>query len=103
MSFTEAGPILKAMPAGTPVALKTLTPEAWEQWVRVRDRQIRSRIAQGEELTVSNLLRLGVTYTNEPRITYDVLTRYGQDRAVNGLAERRAGDLIRAQIGRAHV
>jgi len=41
-------------------------------------------------------LRLGVTYTRERRITFDLLDRYGRDPEVNAAAARRADDLIRA-------
>jgi hypothetical protein len=60
------------------------------------DRETRSRVEQGEVLTLSNLLRLGTTYTREPRITYQLLDRYGQDSAVSAIADRRAADLLRA-------
>jgi hypothetical protein len=99
VSFREARPVLEAMRASLPLELRLaggVTPGAWDQWVRRRDRQIRTRIAQGEELTLTNLLRLGITYTGQRRITFDLLDRYGRDPTVNSLAEGRAGDLIRA-------
>jgi len=99
VSFREARPVLEAMQASLPAELRAaggLAPGAWDQWVRGRDRLIRARIAQGEGLTLTNLLRLGVTYTDQRRIPFDLLERYGRDPAVNSAAERRAGDLIRA-------
>ena len=56
-----------------PPELKTsgpVTADAWNQWVRDRDKEIRSRIEGGEAETLTNLLRLGVTYTKEPRISF---------------------------------
>ncbi|MGA9624296.1 MAG: hypothetical protein WBL65_27080 [Bryobacteraceae bacterium] len=38
-----------------------ITPRAWDQWVRRRNREIRDRAVEGEELTLFNLLRLGVS------------------------------------------
>ena len=99
VSLASARPVLQAMRGSLPPELRAAgatAPEAWDQWVRTRDRQIRRRIAQGEELTLTNLLRLGVSYTKERRITYDLLDRYGQDGVVNSAAEHRADDLIRA-------
>lgn len=94
--MSSARPVLQAMRGALPPALKTADAATWDAWVRAEDRTIRSRVAQGEELTVANLLRLGITYTREPRIGFDLLTRYGSDPAVNLTVERRAGDLIHA-------
>jgi hypothetical protein len=99
VSLASARPVLQALHASLPPELAgagALTPAAWDQWVRAKDRQIRSRVAPGEELTLTNLLRLGISYTRERRITYDLLDRYGRDPIVNSTAERRADDLIRA-------
>jgi hypothetical protein len=99
MSLAAARPALEAMRGSLPAGLRSATPlsaAAWDRWVRARDREIRGRVAQGEDLTLVNLLRLGIAYTREPRITYAPLDRYGRDPLVNATAERRAGDLIRA-------
>ena len=53
-------------------------------------------MAEGEELTLSNLLRLGVTYTKEARIGYATLGEYGRSAFANRVAENRANDPIRA-------
>ncbi len=92
LSCGNAAPHLK--PGGA------ITPGAWDQWVRRRDREIRDRLAEGEELTLSNLLRLGVTYTQEARIGYATLDDYGCSAFANQLAENPANDLIRASIYR---
>ena len=83
-----------------PPELKTSSPvtaDAWNNWVRSRDKEIRGRIEGGEADTLTNLLCLGVTYTKEPRILDP--QRYGKDSAINSLAEKRADDLIRALAG----
>jgi len=99
MSLASARPVLQAMRGSLPPELKTagaVDAAAWDAWVRAKDRAIRSRVAKGEELTLANLLRLGITYTGERRITFDLLSRYGGDPVVNSAVERRTGDLIRA-------
>ncbi|HUI82586.1 MAG TPA: hypothetical protein VL240_00085 [Candidatus Binatia bacterium] len=77
-------------PSGQP------TPAAWDRWVRDQDQEIRTRLERGEEDTLTNLLRLGVTYTKEERITYTYLVRFGNDKYVDSLADKRANDLIHA-------
>lgn len=102
VSFASAQPVLSAMRDALPPELKTSGPvsaDAWNKWVRDRDKEIRGRIEGGEAETLTNLLRLGVTYTKEPRISFADLQNYGKDSAVNSLAEKRADDLIRALAG----
>jgi hypothetical protein len=100
--FASAQPVLSAMRDALPPELKTsgaVTAEAWNKWVRDRDKEIRGRIEGGEAETLTNLLRLGVTYTKEPRISFADLQNYGKDSTVNSLAEKRADDLIKALAG----
>ena len=96
--FAVAQPVLNAYP-DAPAALKPgghFTAEAWDKWVRDNDKEIRVRIAQGEENTLTNLLRLGVTYTKQPRISYEDLAQYGKSSYVNSVADKRENDLIHA-------
>lgn len=100
--FQSAQPVLTAMRDALPPELKTTNPvtaDAWNKWVRDRDKEIRGRIEGGEAETLTNLLRLGVTYTKEPRISFVDLQNYGKNREVDSLAEKRADDLIRALAG----
>src|SRR5579875_1756053 len=65
VSFSAAQPVLKAYMSSLPAALKPsgqLSAVAWDEWVRQQDQEVRARIQQGEENTLTNLLRLGVTY-----------------------------------------
>jgi len=97
--FSAAQPVLSAYLSSLPAELKPqgrLTAAAWDQWVREQDKDIRLRIEQGEVNTLTNLLRLGVTYTKEPRIDYERLAEFGQSSFVDSLADKRANDLIRA-------
>jgi hypothetical protein len=98
VSFAVAQPVLKAMRDSEPPQLKAsgpMTADAWNKWVRSRDKEIRSRLSGGEEDTLTNLLRLGVTYTRQERITFADLLSYGYS-TVTAIAEKRADDLVRA-------
>jgi hypothetical protein len=98
VAFPAAQPVLNAYLSSLPAALKPSgqpTAAAWDTWVRGQDKEIRVRIEQGEENTLTNLLRLGVTFTQEPRITYEYLEQYGKSSFVNSIADKRANDLIR--------
>lgn len=71
-------------------------PQEWLVWLQKSDAQVRQRLDAGEEDSLTNLLRFGVTYTKEYRIDDDYLLLYGQSSLVNAFAENRANDLIRA-------
>src|SRR5579862_2546407 len=99
VSFSAAQPVLNAYLGSLPAALKPNgqpTAAAWDKWVRDQDKQIRIRVERGEEDTLTNLLRLGVTYTSQERISFSYLERFGKDKYVDSLADKRADDLIRA-------
>ena len=98
ISFASAQPVLAALPGLLPPELKAgpLTAATWDKWVRDQDREIRKRVEGGEEITLMNLLRLGVTFTKEDRITFELLSSYGTSTHVNAMAEKRASDLVRA-------
>ncbi len=97
--FSAAQPILNTYLSSLPAELKPAgrpTAPAWDAWVRRNDQEIRTRLERGEEDTLTNLLRLGVTYTKQERISYTSLERFGKDKYVDSLADKRADDLIRA-------
>jgi len=71
-------------------------PEEWRAWLQQSDAEVRLRLDAGEEDSLTNLLRFGVTFTKEYRIDDDYLVRYGQSSLVNAFAENRANDLIKA-------
>ncbi len=99
LSFAEAQPLLRAAAANLPAELNgpgPLTAERWANWVHKEDAEIRARLDRGEEDTLVNLLRFGVTFTKEYRIDDPYLFKYGQSTLVNAFAENRANDLVRA-------
>jgi hypothetical protein len=102
ISLESAQPVLKGMRDALPPDLKeadTLDAAQWSAWVQLKDREVRNRLIRGEEDTLVNLLRFGVTFTKEYRIDDEFLVRYGQSSLVNSFAENRANDLIRAWRG----
>jgi len=99
ISLATAKPILDKMASVLPFALKEAHPldaDAWNAWVRSEDAEIRKRLERGEEDTLTNLLRFGVTYTKEYRIDREYLSSYGHSTLVDSFAQNRADDLIRA-------
>lgn len=99
ISLEEARPVLSAMSGALPAELMNPAasdPAQWSAWVLKQDRQIRERLDRGEEDTLTNLLRFGVTFTKEYRIDDEYLPKYGSSSLVNAFAENRANDLIRA-------
>jgi hypothetical protein len=99
ISLDAAKPLLATYSASLPEDLRpanSIHSAKWDAWVKKSDQAVRDRLDRGEEDTLTNLLRFGVTYTKEFRIDDDYLARYGQSSLVNSFAENRANDLIRA-------
>ncbi len=98
MTFEAAQPILGAMPASLPAGLRTgpLDAVRWDRWLKSADTSVRQRLEAGEEDTLTNLLRFGVTFTTEYRIDDEYFARFGESTLVNSFAEHRARDLVRA-------
>ena len=97
MPIDAAQPTLQAYSGELPPELRG-TPDAaaWSAWVKAEDTSIRRRLETGEEDTVTNLLRWGVTFTDEYQINREYLTKYGSSSLVNAFADKRATDLVRA-------
>jgi len=100
IAFAAAKPVLEGFADNLPQELKTsgaqLDAQKWSAWVKASDGKIRRRLIRGEEDTLTNLLRFGVTFTKEYRIEDEYLVRYGQSSLVDSFANTRANDLIRA-------
>ncbi len=99
ISLESAEPVLHEMRDALPAGLKVSGSQdagKWLAWVQAKDREVRERLIRGQEDTLVNLLRFGVTFTKEYRIEDEYLARYGQSSLVNAFAENRANDLIRA-------
>jgi hypothetical protein len=98
-SFEAARPVVTAFSDSLPAELKpaaSLDAAKWSTWVQSADREVRDRLNVGEEDTLTNLLRFGVTFTKEYRIDDEYLLRLGKSSLVDSFAENRANDLIRS-------
>jgi hypothetical protein len=99
ISLEQATPVIRSfadlLPPDLP-KLPVLNTTSWSSWLQTNDREIRARLDRGEEDTLTNLLRFGVTFTNEYRIDDEYLARYGESTLVNSFAENRARDLVKA-------
>jgi hypothetical protein len=97
ISFEEARAALAKMKSGEAAGLSpNMQPAEWDEWLKKSDAEIRQRLVIGEEDSLTNLLRFGVTFTREYRIDDEYLLRYGNSTLVNSFAENRADDLIKA-------
>ena len=97
LPFDSAQPVLQKIACtGTNCPAPGISPADWTAWLQKSDAQIRRRLDTGEEDSLTNLLRFGVTYTKEYRIDDEYLVLYGQSSLVNAFAENRADDLIKA-------
>lgn len=97
--YDAAKPVVAAFAEVIPAQLRpanTLDAVKWSAWAQKADREVRDRLNKGEEDTLTNLLRFGVTYTKEYRIDDEYLGRYGKSTLVNSFAGNRASDLVRS-------
>lgn len=100
LALDDAQPVLQAMRDSLPAVLKPaqLTPQSWSQWIESADRVTRQRLEAGEEDSLTNLLRFGVTFTKEYRIDDEYFAKYGESTLVRSFADHRADDLIKALV-----
>ena len=100
ISLEAAKPVLQGMAGSLPSELQVtgsqLDAKTWSAWVQKEDADIRKRLERGEEDTLTNLLRFGVTFTKEYPIDREYLSHYGHSTLVDSFAENRANDLIQA-------
>jgi hypothetical protein len=98
-SYTEAQPAfhaLQASPAPQSPALGDLTVAAWPNWVQKHDHEIRLRLTRGEEDTLTDFLRFGLSFTKQPPISNRELIDYDGNPAIRSTAEERIDDLVSA-------
>ena len=65
----------------------------WPDWVSRRDAEIRSRLREGDEDSIVNLLWFGTTFTTHPRMTATYLSTLG-DRDRDALLDARLDALV---------
>ena len=67
---------------------------AWPDWVAGRDRDIRARLALGDEDSVFNLTLFGTTFTNQRPLTERDIADTASGRAMPDIVRLRIRDLI---------
>lgn len=76
LDYSDAEQIIQSRKLVLPPGLESLDSDAvraaWPQWVRNRDREIRSRLQRGEQDTLANFVLFGVSFTGRPRVTPDI-------------------------------
>jgi hypothetical protein len=79
MSVHEAAAALDTWRTSLPDQLRGLSPgdleTRWPRWIRERDREIRARVAQGDEDSLVNLWLYGTSFTDLPRAVEPDMSR----------------------------
>lgn len=79
VSYQEALPILDQMRETMPAELRAAGPEnlpaAWSKWIIRRDKEIRSRLVQGDEDSLVNFMLFGTSFTKQPRVTLNSISQ----------------------------
>jgi len=86
LSHSQATPVFLALGAPLPAAGE------WPRWIAAADAATRARIADGDELSIVNLLMFGTSFTSEPRLT----SRQLDDAQIHKALSRRLDDFERA-------
>jgi SAM-dependent methyltransferase len=97
--YAAASAIVDAMSRDRlPAELRSKTPaereSAWPDWVAGRDRDIRARLAIGDEDSVFNLTLFGTTFTNQRPLTERDIADIAGGRAMPDIVKARIRDLI---------
>ena len=70
ISFDEARPVLEAVGAAVPPELRSLSladmAAQWPRWIERHDREVRARLAQGDDDSLVNLWLYGTSFTSHP-------------------------------------
>jgi hypothetical protein len=96
ISYRDAKPILERLGASLPPELAGRSASElesqWDNWASRRNREIRARVARGDEDSIVNLLLFGTSFTNLPRALNDDEKSGGRQRAE--ILRGRTADLI---------
>ena len=70
MTFEQAAPVFTALPSNLPAGLRGLSTEEiarqWPSWVERHDRDVRARLARGDEDSLVNFWLYGTSFTTHP-------------------------------------
>jgi hypothetical protein len=68
LSFAEVAETLRLFAGSGLPGSDIADSDAWDRWIRAQDAEVRARIDQGIEDSISNLILYGTSYTNLPRL-----------------------------------
>jgi hypothetical protein len=91
LRFEEAAETLKLFADAGLSSIDVKDSDEWKEWVHKRDAEVRARVDQGVEDSISNLILYGASYTSLPRI----------ENAESAVSE--AGELTVAARARVHA
>ncbi|MBI2677894.1 MAG: class I SAM-dependent methyltransferase [Candidatus Koribacter versatilis] len=103
MPWEEAAPIVASSAADAlPQDIAGKKPQQlmdmWPDWVREQDKQVRERLAKGDEDSLVNLLLFGTSFTRQPRLAAEFFEKL----RAGGDSDKMQAELQRAIAGRAH-
>src|SRR5262245_41827899 len=74
--YNDVQSVLASLTDTLPPELKSsdlsTRPKAWQEWVTAHDRDIRRRLLRGDEDTVVNWLLFGTSFTQQPKVFFEV-------------------------------
>ena len=105
ISYAAARSILEAIPpARLPAELKSKAPSElapdWPAWVSARDRDIRARLAAGDEDSVLNLVLFGTMFTDRSPLTERDIAAAGGGATTDAVRSRIRGPHRRPIVSR---
>jgi hypothetical protein len=68
LTFAEVAETLRMFADSGLAGSDIANSDTWDRWIREQDAQVRARIDQGIEDSISNLILYGTSYTNLPRM-----------------------------------
>lgn len=96
LTYDEARSVINSLTEELPTELRKPTEAeqraAWNQWIRQKDKAIRTRLAQGDEDSLINLLLFGTSFTKQPRILFAQIQK--SDESLNHILQSRLDDFI---------
>ena len=103
ISYTEAQATLKASSQLLSPELKTQDekqmPSLWAEWVKKSDQDIRTRLAQGDEDSLVNLLLFGTSFTKQPRMTPRQIEEINKQAGNPASAGERISEIMQGRLG----
>lgn len=75
ITYEDGRQLLERLREVAPAELRLASAQDWPKWVARRDAEIRSRLIQGDEDSLTNFLLFGTSFTRHPRVTLDALAQ----------------------------